>query len=146
MQGEKPDYKFPAEAGFIYNEVPAIPPVLTGKIKKYALYFAECSLSVQQSALKVCIAECSLSVQQSALKACNPNLKILFQRINSIISTVSYVYVHLLHLKSIQNNLQTAHARVFSHYTSLTFSKNVSKSPAVITSFLCNYPFHSTAK
>jgi len=69
---------------------PQISTVLTGKIKNYALYFAEYSLSVQQSDLKVC----------------NPNFKILFERMNSIISTVSFIYVHLLYLKSIQNNSQ----------------------------------------
>ena len=30
-KGKNPDYKFPVEAGFIYNEVPAIAAVLTGK-------------------------------------------------------------------------------------------------------------------
>jgi hypothetical protein len=41
--------KFPVEAGSIYDDVPAIAAVVTGKIKSYALYFEECSLSVQQS-------------------------------------------------------------------------------------------------
>jgi hypothetical protein len=85
------------KAGIVYDEIPATADVLTGKIKKLRPVFR--GMLTVRTAI--------------GLKVCNPNFKILFEMINSIISIVSCVPHSFAVSQKAFKQRATAHARVF---------------------------------